>query len=199
MDGINSSGTSFAAPLHALRPPSGLTLVALFAILMVGGCASSDHPALSVQETARPELLGAKDIDPALRERIAHALGQNADEQPLREALKQQPDNVDAAISLTQVLLAQKRSDEATEVVEKLLLAAPGNLRALNAKGVVLDTEGRHREAQAIYRQALATDPANHILRNNFDLSLAIGAQSDAGTPRPQSLSYQPRDSARLP
>ncbi|WP_245310354.1 tetratricopeptide repeat protein [Bradyrhizobium jicamae] len=116
-----------------------------------------------------------------MRERISHALSQDADEETLRDALKRQPDNVDAAIPLARALLARKSPGEALEVLDTVLLAAPGNLRALNAKGVVLDQEGRHHEAQALYRQALATEPANPMLLNNLRLSLAVEGKAESG------------------
>ncbi|WP_028350673.1 tetratricopeptide repeat protein [Bradyrhizobium murdochi] len=196
---MNSLTTTFAARLYAFHPPSGLTLLALFATLALGGCASLDHQAISVQETPRPELLGAKDIDPAMRERIAHALLRVSGEESLREALKQKPDNVDAAISLTQALLAQRRAGEALEVADKILLTVPGDLRAMNAKGVVLDAEGRHDEAQALYREALAAAPGNQMLRNNLGLSLALARNANTGHASLQPLSHEPHALAGSP
>ncbi|QHO79380.1 hypothetical protein ACH79_38910 [Bradyrhizobium sp. CCBAU 051011] len=192
---MSSPTTTFAARLYAFHPPSGLTLLALFATLVLGGCASLDQ----VRETPRPELLGAKDIDPAMRERIAHALLRVSDEESLREALKRKPDNVDAAISLTQALMAQNRAGEALEVTDKILLAVPGDLRALNAKGVALDSQGRHDEAQALYREALAAAPGNQMLRNNLGLSLALAGNADTGSDSLQQLSHEPRALPRSP
>ncbi|WP_229176853.1 tetratricopeptide repeat protein [Bradyrhizobium ivorense] len=117
-----------------------------------------------------------------MRERVSRALGRDPDEETLRDALKQQPDNVDAAIPLARSLLARKCPDEALEVLDTVLSAAPGDLRALNAKGVVLDHEGRHQEAQALYREALATQPANPMLRNNLKLSLALEGKAEPAT-----------------
>lgn len=58
-----------------------LSFSALLSILGLGGCASWDRPALQVQETTPPKLLGAKDIDQAMRERIECAVGQNPDQE----------------------------------------------------------------------------------------------------------------------
>ncbi|PVE21682.1 hypothetical protein DC522_25330 [Microvirga sp. KLBC 81] len=170
---------------NAIRPQSCSTrpttaLLAVLAILLLGGCTSWDKPVFSVETTPGPDLLGAKDIDPSMRERIARAIGWNTDEESLRDELKQEPSNVDAAMRLTKILLAQKRLHEALAVLDNLLAAVPDDLRALNAKGVVLDNEGRHDEAQALYRQALATEPANQMLRNNLNLSLALDSEDDA-------------------
>ncbi|WP_353642696.1 tetratricopeptide repeat protein [Mesorhizobium sp. WSM2239] len=156
-------------------------LYAVLAILLLGGCAT-DKAALSVKETSSPELLNANQIDPAMRERILRAVGQDAQERALRDELKQHPDNVDAAIGLTNALVAQKRAHEALQVVDSVLVAAPGNLRALNAKGVILDIEGRHDAAQVLYRQALETEPGNEMVRHNFDLSRAFAGKSEPRT-----------------
>ncbi|MGY3622252.1 Flp pilus assembly protein TadD [Bradyrhizobium sp. USDA 10063] len=177
--------------LCSFRPACSY-LLAVAAILLVGGCASWDKPILSVQEPPTPELLGAKDIDPAMRKRIAQAVGRDAQEQTLRDALQQESGNVDAAIPLAQALLAQKRLDEALEVLDNVLLAVPGDLRALNAKGVILDNAGRHDEAQALYRQALATEPGNRMLRNNLNLSLALDGKADTGNASLRPLSDEP-------
>ncbi|WP_245508828.1 tetratricopeptide repeat protein [Bradyrhizobium nanningense] len=118
-------------------------------------------------------MAGAKEFDPAMRERISRALV-HADEQSLRAALDQQPDDVNAAISLARALLARNSPDEALQVLNAVLLVAPGNLRALNAKGVVLDQQGRHEEAQVLYRQGLAIEPTNSMLRNNLELSTTL-------------------------
>lgn len=58
-----------------------LSFSALLGILGLGGCASWDRPALQVQETPPPKLLGAKDIDQAMRERIECAVDQNPDQE----------------------------------------------------------------------------------------------------------------------
>ncbi|ANT54639.1 tetratricopeptide repeat protein [Mesorhizobium amorphae] len=163
--------------LHAIRPRSFRLASIVFAILTIvplSACSSWNKSGLSVKEAAPPDLLGAKDIDPAMRERIARAVGPDTDERALQDELKQQPGNVDAAIRLTKALVAQKRESEALQILDNVLLAAPNNLRALNAKGVVFDLEGRHDAAQALYRQALKTEPGNQMLRNNLNLSLAL-------------------------
>lgn len=174
---MNSHENTAAAPLLSFRLNS--VLFAVLAILPLGGCASWNKPVLSVKETSPPELLGANHIDPAMRERILRAVGQDSQERALRDDLKQHPDNVDAAIRLTKVLLAQERPHEALQVLDSVLVAVPGNLRALNAKGVVLDIEGRHDAAQALYRQALETEPGNQMLHHNLNLSIAFDGKSE--------------------
>ncbi|WP_244481733.1 tetratricopeptide repeat protein [Bradyrhizobium pachyrhizi] len=124
---------------RSFRPHSCSALLPILAVLLLAGCANLDHPGLSSQQMPTAELVGVAEIDPAMRERIAHALVRDADEQHLCDALKQRPDNADAAIPVARALLARKCPGEAIEVLDTVLLASPGDLRALNAKAVVLD------------------------------------------------------------
>ncbi|MGV7213418.1 tetratricopeptide repeat protein [Bradyrhizobium sp. UFLA05-112] len=117
----------------------------------------------------------------------------------MRDALKKQPDNVNAAIPLARALLARNCPDQALEVLDKVLLAAPGDLRILNAKGVVLDSEGHHQEAQALYRQALAMAPDSPMLTNNLKLSLALDEKGKAGRTNLQPLSDSPNQTVQKP
>lgn len=168
--------------MRSFHPQWWRALVAVLPIL-VAGCASWEKSAPPTQQASLPELLGAKDIDPAMRKRIGLAAGQDPHEETLRDTLEQRRGDVDAAIQLLQALLAQQRHHEALEVVDNVLVAVPGDLRVLNAKGVILDNEGRHREAQAVYRQALAAEPGNPMLRHNLDLSLALDGKTERELP----------------
>lgn len=171
--------------LCSFRPSSCSTL--LVALLLLSACAGSERSALSPRQTSTSDPAGAGAIDPAIRERIFHAIGQ-ADEQTLRDALSQQPGNVDAAILLARALLGRRSPDQALEVLDAVLQVAPGELRALNAKAVVLDHEDRHREAQALYRQALETAPENAMLHNNLTLSLALESKAESGNTNQRPL-----------
>ncbi len=167
---MNSSGTKRRRRLCFASPGPWSVLPAMITIMMLTGCASLSDLR---EQWSTSDLADAKEFDPAMRERISRALI-DADEQNLRAALDQRPDNVNAAISLARALLARNSSDEALQVLNEVLLAAPGDLRALNAKGVVLDQQGRHEEAQVLYRQGLAIEPTNSMLRNNLKLSAAL-------------------------
>ncbi len=57
------------------------------------------------------------------------------------------------------------------------LRQAPEDIELLTGQGVALDGLGRHAEAQAAYRQALARDPASIAVRNNLALSLALSGR----------------------
>lgn len=138
----------------------------MLAIVLLAGCASRDRHGLSPQQPSTSDLADAKEVDPAMREGVSQALGRDADEATLRDALKEQPNNIDAAIALARALLKRSHPNEALEVLDTVLLDAPGDLRTLNAKAVVLDYEGRHRKAQELYKQALAAEPTNATISN---------------------------------
>ncbi|MBB4382589.1 hypothetical protein [Bradyrhizobium sp. SBR1B] len=185
---MNSHKTNVLRRWRNFHRHSCLAFLPMLAIVLLTGCAGSHKSGFLQQPTSTAELFGPKEVDPAMRERITHALDRDADEKALRDTLKQQPDNVDAAIPLARGLLARKCPNDALEVLDGILLAAPGDLRALNAKAVVLDQESRHHEAQELYRQALAAEPANPMLRNNLKLSLALEGKTETSgaNPAPQ-------------
>ncbi|MCC8978056.1 tetratricopeptide repeat protein [Bradyrhizobium acaciae] len=189
---MNSNGTKRRRRLCFVSPGQWSALPAMLTIGMLTGCASLSD--LSRQQRSTSDRAGAKEFDPAMRERISRALV-DADEQSLRATLDQQPENVNAAISLARALLAHNSSDEALQVLNAVLLATPGDLRALNAKGVVLDQQGRHEEAQVLYRQGLAIEPTNTMLRNNLELSAELEGKTGIGN---SNQELQPGDQYAL-
>ncbi|MDA9504556.1 hypothetical protein XI09_07350 [Bradyrhizobium sp. CCBAU 11386] len=186
---MNSNEIRGRRRLCSILPGAWPALLAMLAVVLLAGCAISDRSGVSPQQTSTSDLAGSKEIDPAVRQRISYTLSRDPDEGALRDTLKQQPNNIDAAIPLARALLARNCPNDALELLDGVLLAAPGDLRALNAKAVVLDHEGRHQEAQELYRQALAAEPANPMLRNNFKLSLALEGKRevDDADPAPQA------------
>jgi Flp pilus assembly protein TadD len=62
---------------------------------------------------------------------------------------------------------------------DAVLAAKPDNMRALVNKGVALDLLGRHDDAQALYRKALASAPGDAAILNDLALSMLL-----AGHPR---------------
>lgn len=110
----------------------------------------------------------------------------------LREALTLEPRNVDAWVELAQVDLAQEKPAEAMATLDTGLAAAPGELRLLNAKGVVLDRDGQHREAQALYRQALRGQPKNQMVRHNLGRSLALDGHAQEAIAILRPLTREP-------
>lgn len=127
---------------------------------------------------------------------LAQALKQKRDfdgaRTALREALALEPRNVDAWVELAQVELAQEKPAEAMATLDKALAAAPGELRLLNAKGVVLDRSGQHKQAQALYRQALLGQPKNQMVRHNLGRSLALDGHAQEAIAILRPLAREP-------
>lgn len=82
-------------------------------------------------------------------------------------------------LELTRAMLAAGLLRDAATYLNALRASAPGDARILGLAGILADRQGRHAEAQAMYRQALATDPDNLRVANNLALSLAISGRLD--------------------
>lgn len=113
-------------------------------------------------------------------------------EKAFREAVVLDEKSMDGWIGLAQVLIARQNNQQAIEALDVAMQKGGPNLRALNAKGVILDKEGRHAEAQAVYRGALAASPSNKMLRNNLGLSLALAGQQAEAVAILKPLSEEP-------
>jgi Flp pilus assembly protein TadD len=90
-----------------------------------------------------------------------------------RRAVAADPANPDAQIGLGRTLV---RSDAhgAEAAFLATLARQPHNVLALNDLGIARDLLGRHEEAQAAYRQALALSPQSTDVQTNLGLSLAL-------------------------
>ena len=82
-------------------------------------------------------------------------------------------------LELTRAMLAAGLLRDAASSLNSLRASAPGDSRILGLAGILSDREGRHAEAQTLYRQALASDPDNLRVANNLALSLAISGRLD--------------------
>lgn len=85
-----------------------------------------------------------------------------------------QPASPEGALGLGRVALAQGDAAQAIQRFQAALALQAGDGPALNGMAVAYDYAGRHAEAQAIYRQLLAKDPADRAVANNLALSQAL-------------------------
>lgn len=81
-------------------------------------------------------------------------------------AVKKNPDSRRGWLNLGVMKNNSREYEEALPLIEKVLDIRPGDLEARVAKAYALDGLGRHREAAAIYREALAAYPENTIWMN---------------------------------
>ncbi len=84
-----------------------------------------------------------------------------------------------AMIGRGRTLLAMSQPAAAEADFLSALAIAPANPVALNGQAVAADMQGRHGEAQRLYREALAVDPGNERVRSNLGLSYALAARFD--------------------
>lgn len=175
--------------------------VAIAALLVAAGCASFQSA------SSDPNAPGLRSADAALRggagqlalqvsdsvlrtapsntsaqEIKADALamlGRNEEAAEIFQTLlSRNPDSVRANIGMGRIKLL---TDAATAepLFLRVLRRDPNNLTALNNLGITRDLLGRHGEAQATYRQALALSPDMESAVVNLSLSLAMSGQGD--------------------
>ncbi len=82
-------------------------------------------------------------------------------EKRYRQALKNNPDNVDAMRLLAMVAAALKRFDDAERLLRRALAIAPDYLTALIDLGRVLKEQDRFEEAIECFKKAVAINPNN--------------------------------------
>lgn len=110
--------------------------------------------------------------------RTAYASGRLDDAaQAYRDALSRDRTSHEARYGLGKALLAGDRLAAAIAEFDALINAGAAGHRPYLAKGVALDLQGRHREAQSAYRAGLERAPDNVALRNNLGLSLALAQE----------------------
>jgi Flp pilus assembly protein TadD len=102
-----------------------------------------------------------------------------------------------ALLGQTKANLTLNEPAKALDYADQALALAPHDERVLVDRGVVLDSLGRHAEAQASYRAVLETSPRQVSTRNNLALSLAVTGQFDEAvallTPLVRSSAATPR------
>jgi tetratricopeptide (TPR) repeat protein len=100
-----------------------------------------------------------------------------------------------ATYAQADALVRQGRSAEAVPLLENMLEAAPGDLRARNLLGIALMNSGRGEEASAAFRGAIEIDPAFHpALRNLAVNETTLGHRDAAKGHFERLLKLQPQD-----
>lgn len=105
---------------------------------------------------------------------------------------------LDALLGLEQTYLRLGEPAQALKCAEEAHARAPLDHRVLVSEGVILDTLGEHKEAQALYRAALAKAPHDVAARNDLALSLAITDQFDDAVDILNSMAQSSNASPRI-
>jgi Flp pilus assembly protein TadD len=165
-----------AAPVRdaaatAMPPPAALRLARAFR-------AAGD---LSAALDLYRQVAGAPNADSAIQVEFADSLLEAG---RLDEAMgaygRIEPGSKNRADALLGLGLARMKlgaTDAALDDVNRAVAVQPDNARIRIAQGVILDSLGRHGEAQASYRIALAREPRSLAGRNDLALSLAATGQ----------------------
>jgi Flp pilus assembly protein TadD len=103
----------------------------------------------------------------------------------------------DVLLTLGSIEILAGQPVQADATLSEVLAARPDDVRALTNRGIALDMEKRHAEAQVLYRQALALAlaPGDLAISNDLALSLMLSGHSDEA--RKVLLPF--RDVANLP
>ena len=91
-----------------------------------------------------------------------------------RAALAIEGDNCDARRGLADAFVDLDRADDALVVYDTLISQDAGDGHAWNGKGLALDLAGRHDEAQAAFKAALAVIPDDPEVLANLALSRTL-------------------------
>jgi cytochrome c-type biogenesis protein CcmH/NrfG len=141
------------------------------------------HNLLREEEAiVRGELLLARFPGPRLRGYLAlvHLDAQRATEayELARQALREQPDNTDAAAVLATHALEEQRIDEADRLLRLVSTREPTNVRALQGLGLGALHRGEHEIAISHLTRAIEADPQNlasyitlgwvHVTRHDY-------------------------------
>jgi len=146
--------------------------------------------ALALNSRDVPALVLAANAQSALGQRDQSAHG-------FTQALAIAPDNVEAALGLGRLKLAT----DPTAAASLFLLVTTRDLHnvpALVDLGVATDLLGQHREAQGIYRRALAIEPDRLAANVNLGLSLALSGKPQEALEILRPLAHAPGSSSRI-
>lgn len=97
----------------------------------------------------------------------------------LQEALRHDPDDVDAHRLLAQQYVRRRDPARALEEFDRALAGAPDYVEALVSKAQLLELLDRAGEAEAAYRRALAADPFSTRVRLLYGVFLARAGRRD--------------------
>jgi tetratricopeptide (TPR) repeat protein len=113
------------------------------------------------------------------------------------KALEQEPDNVNARISLARTQYLSGEPEAALENLRESVRRDPNNPLAHFLLGVLLDERGQQKEAISSYRETLRLKPehagAHHYLGNTL---FATGHYSEAARHLAEAYRLEPQDSA---
>ncbi len=112
-------------------------------------------------------------------------------------ALQRDKSSVRAKTGLGRLRLATNPA-EAEILFLEVLQSNPRDTTALNNLGIARDLQGRHQDAQLVYRQALGINPDMAAAQINLALSLAMSGQGASAIRLIQPLASSPNASLKV-
>jgi len=124
-----------------------------------------------------------------------HELGETIEaEKSFREALRIDPSQVEARVSLADLFYARCRFDESLGFAEEAIERDPDHPSAHYLRGLSLDLMGRHSEADVCFRQAHRLDPGHYLEPVSFSRGQFEAAVQEALNSLPSEFSGKIRD-----
>jgi Flp pilus assembly protein TadD len=162
--------------------------------------AESGDFSLAVQIYAQAAM--ANPADTAAQLRYADALARGGDMAAARDLLKSRLATVSDPLQLRDglgsIYVVTGQPALAVAEYDAVLAARPDDMRALVNKGVALDLLGRHDDAQALYRKALALAPGDAAILNDMALSMLLAGHPREAQQMVVSLQSQPDMAPRI-
>ena len=185
------------------RPSRGRRLVGFILCALLAGCGTfggqQQQSALNAESRLRvgeaAERAGDKDTAVSMYTTAAEAAPEDAQIQVqaanglartgkwtqardlLLGRLKTHPRDTSLQRALAAIYVMAGQSPAAIARFDEVLAVAPADIGALVDKGVALDLQARHAEAQVLYRRALALAPEDAVISNNLALSLMMSGR----------------------
>jgi Flp pilus assembly protein TadD len=88
------------------------------------------------------------------------------------------PRRTDLMLTLGSIEVLAGQPMQADAALSEVLAVRPDDVKALTNRGIALDMEKRHAEAQALYRKALALAPGDVAISNDLALSLMLSGHA---------------------
>jgi tetratricopeptide (TPR) repeat protein len=167
-----------------------LTL-AMSAVAMMGGCASSQAPESGLKMQAVQRVTHGQNNPQAFYQLGRYYQGQTRYDLALeayRQALSLQPEYVDALTGLGVVHAMLGQYDDALRSLRAAASLDPGSVTAQNNLGYIYWLLNARDEALQAYRQALKLDPLNARARDNLRLAMKEAVNDQA----PEAAGSQP-------
>jgi predicted Zn-dependent protease len=173
-----------------IAPDEQLSRLQTASLLLQEGRRQEAVAALRVLTVMAPANIDAKRL-------LGVALNETGDcagaEVAFRAALKLTPRDAGVAVGLVEALIAQKKGDQAVEVLKPFVNEQTSNFSLLTWAGLALQSAGRAKDAVVMFKRATWVEPETALAHHNLagayvDDHDYLGAQAEEGRARELGL-----------